>query len=346
MACLINFGRLPNDSDEYIQQYLEEVNAFFVQREEARNSLAKEEEEKEMSKNFVDTKEYSFKSMRTWARQIDSYEAIPQEFRAAFPKYTGSFPYTLYIPEDKIYLFLQRNKKIMCIYDGQITLLEFKHNKVEKFTSPISDVLYLERGKILLNSWLTVQTLSGIISIKFNTTNGYLFEPVIEEIRRGMGDSHFLDMAPGEGEQELSKFHYLSTVNYKFMNFGQDSIRPGDTVVGMAYQPERCVQEYALFNKALFKRHTTSHLTILTEKELILIKERKRIKTDQAKLYGGVFTYIPRHRIQDISFIPNQENTQSTMEITLPDSLRFSSEFSLDNEELQAFQQRCQDIGG
>jgi hypothetical protein len=130
------------------------------------------------------------------------------------------------------------------------------------------------------------------------------------------------------------------------MNFGRQSIRPGDTVVGMACQPERCIQEYALFNKTLFRQYTTGHLTILTEKELILIKEKKQIKTDKETLYGGVFTYIPRHRIQDISFTPNPENTQSTMEITLPDDLRLSSEFSLDNEELQTFQQKCQDIGG
>ncbi|MFC1975272.1 TetR/AcrR family transcriptional regulator [Chloroflexota bacterium] len=346
MACLINFGRLPDDSDEYIQQYLEEVSAFFVQQEEAQNSLAKDKGEKEMSKNFADTKQYPFKSMRTWARQIDSYEEIPPVFRSAFPKYTGSFPYTLFIPEGKYTLFLQGNKKIMCIYDGQIVLLEFEHNKVEKFTSPISEVLYLERGKILLNSWLTVQTLSGPISVKFNTTNGSLFEPVIEEIRRGMGKLRAIDAALGEDEQELSKFNFLSLVNYKFMNYGRKSIRPGDTVVGMAYQPECCIQEYALFNKTLFRRHTTSHLTLLTEKELILIKEKKRIKTDKEKVYGGVFTHIPRHRIQNISFIANPENTQSTMEITLPDNLRFRSEFTLDNEELQTFQQKCEDIGG
>jgi hypothetical protein len=224
--------------------------------------------------------------------------------------------------------------------------LEVGRGKVKKLTSPLSEVLYLERGKILLHSWLTVHTLSGAMSVKFNTTNSDLFEPIIEAIRREMGNLRAIDAAPGEDGQEFSKFSYLATVNYKFMNFGRQSIRPGDTVVGMACQPERCIQEYALFNKTLFRQYTTGHLTILTEKELILIKEKKRIKTDKETLYGGVFTYIPRHRIQDISFTPNPENTQSTMEITLLDSLRFSSEFSLDNEDLQTFQQRCQDIGG
>jgi hypothetical protein len=234
----------------------------------------------------------------------------------------------------------------MCIYDGQIVLLEVEHNKVKKLTSPFSEVLHLEQGKILLNSWLTIQTLSGTISVKFNTTNESLFEPVIEEIRQGMGNLRANDTALGDDEQERSKFDYLSTINCKYMNYGRKSIRPGDIVVGIVYQPERCIQEYTLFNKTLFRWHTTGHLSILTEEEFILIKENKQIKTDKEDLYGGVFSYIPRHRIQDISFTPNPENTRSIMEIILPDNIRFKSEFSLDNEELPAFQQKCQDIRG
>jgi len=349
LACLINYGRLPDDSDEYILQYLEEVSGFFVQREEGRHSILKEEE-KEMSTKFEDTKWYSYTSstetMRTWVRKINSYEELPQEFQPAFPKNTDPFPYTLFIPEDRYSLFLQRSKKVLCIYDGQIVLLEIERRKVKKITSPISEVLCLERGKILLHSWLTIQTLSGTISVKFNTTNDRLFEPVIEEIRQGMANLRPDDATLGEKEQELAKFDYLSSVNYKYMNYGRQSIRPGDTVVGIAYQPERCIQEYRLFNKTLFRRYTTSHLSILTEKELILIKENKQIKTAKEGLYGGVFTYIAHHRIQDISFVANPENTQGTMEIALPGNLRFRSEFSLDNEDLQVFQQKCYEIGG
>jgi len=348
LACLINYGRLDDDSDEYIQHYLEEVSTFFVQHEEDRNDDAREEEKKTTAKT-ASTRWYAYMSstetMRTWVEPIKSYEEIPQEFQAAFPKYKGEFPYTLFIPEDKYTLFLQRNKKIMCIVDDQIVLLEIERNKVNKFASPLSEVLYLEQGKILLYSWLTITTLSGSISVKFNTTNDVLFEPLINQIRQGVGSLPFLEMALGEDEQELAKFDYLSTVNYKYMNYGRKSIRPGDTIVAMIHEPERCIQEYTLFNKTLFRRYTTSHLSILTEKELILIKQNKQIKTDKEDLHGGVFTYIPRHRIQNISFSPKSENTQTAMQIALPADICLSSEFSLDNEELAAFQQKCRDIG-
>jgi hypothetical protein len=354
LACLVNYGRLADESDEYILQYLKEVSSFFVQREEGQRSLVNQrspvkKKGKEMSTDFAATKWYSYTSstetMRTWVRQIDSYEEIPQEFQAVFPQYEGPFPYTLYIPEDKYTLFLQRNKKLLCMVDEHLVVLEIVRDTVEKFSSPITEVLYLELGRVLLNSWLTIHTLAGTVSITFNTVNDLLFEPVIEEIRRKMGNLHSAEAVSAGGEQELAKFNYLSTVNYKYMNYGRQSIRFGDTVAGIVYQPECCVQEYTLFNKTLFRRYATAHLSILTRQELILIKEIKQIKTAKEVLSGGIFTYIPRPRIQGISFKPNAENTQTTMEITLPDNVRFTSEFSLDNKELPAFQQKCRDIG-
>jgi hypothetical protein len=106
-------------------------------------------------------------------------------------------------------------------------------------------------------------------------------------------------------------------------------------VIGIVYQPGRCIQEINFLNKTLFRRNTTDHLSILTEEELILIKERNRIKTDKEINYGGVFTYIPRCQIHDISFITNPENSHIIMEITLPENNHLSSEFSFTNEQLK-----------
>ena len=347
LACLINYGRLPDDSDEYVQQYLEEFSAFLMQRVGAANSPVKREEKKKLT-NLVDTKWYSAKltseEMKTWATRLNSYGEIPQEFRGAFPKCKGPFPYTLFIPEDRYTLFLHRSRKILTVYDGQIILLEMGRNKIEKFSSPFSEVLYLERGKILLYSWVTIQTLSGAISLKFDTTSEGLFEPVLDQIRQE-GILQTDEAALGEANQESAKFDYLRTVDYKYMNYGRKSIRPGDTVVAIVYQPECCVQEFTLFNKTFFRRYATSHLSILTEQELILIKQHKQIKTEKEALYGGVFTFIPRHRIQAISFTTNPEHNQRTMEISLLYNLQLSSEFSFDNKELRIFEQKCRGIG-
>lgn len=227
-----------------------------------------------MSRNFNDTKWYSYTSStetkRTWAKCIKSYEEIPKEFLPAFPEYKDQFPYTVFIPEDRFSLFHKRNKKIICVYEDHFLLLENLRNEIKTFAIKCSDVLYLERGRILLKSWLKIITLSGIHFIRFNTTNDYLFVPVIEKIRQGMCGSPTNDAVFGEDKedtQELSEFDYLKTVNFKYMNYGRKSIRPDDIVIGIVYQPGRCIQEINFLNKTLFRRNTTDHLTILTEED-------------------------------------------------------------------------------
>jgi hypothetical protein len=85
-----------------------------------------------MPTKFDDTKWYSYTSstqtMRTWPRRLKSYEEIPHEFRPAFPKYKGHFPYTLFIPEDRFSLFRKRNKKVICVYEDHFVFLESVHN--------------------------------------------------------------------------------------------------------------------------------------------------------------------------------------------------------------------------
>jgi hypothetical protein len=295
-----------------------------------------------MSANFEDTKWYSYTSStqtrKTWARHLRAYEEIPQEFQPAFPEYTDHFPYTLLLPEGRLSLFRKRNKKILCMHDDRFVLLEALHNEIKTSSNEFTDLIYLERGMILLNSWLKIVTPSDTLLIRFNTTNEYLFDPVIDQVRQGMNGSPSNDVTVGENEQELSKFDYLRTVNFKHMNYGRKSIRAGDPVIGIIYQPERCIREYKLLSRTIFRQCATAHLSILTEKELILIKEDKQVKTNKDSKYGGVFTYIPRRQIHDVSFVPSPENSHCTLEITLPGNTHLASEFSSDNEELELVQ--------
>jgi hypothetical protein len=140
-----------------------------------------------------------------------------------------------------------------------------------------------------------------------------------------------------QNRQQGSPFDSLEAINYKYMNYGRQSVRPGDTVAEMIHQPARVVREFNLFGKPLFQRYATEHLSILTGQELILIKESKHIKTAKEALYGGVFTYIPQHRIAGITFTPDEQNSTC-----LPQNIRFTSEFSLYNPQLEKFRQMAQ----
>jgi len=280
--------------------------------------------------------------MRTWVRRLNSYDDVPQEFRSAFPEQGASFPYTLLIPEDRLSLFHKRNAKVFCLYDDRFLVLEAEGGRVRTFSSAFDEILYLEQGRVLLQSWLTITTLSGTVTIQFNTTNLQLIEPVIRTVRQGV--SALPATETHAEEHELSKFDYLSSLNYKYMNYGRQSLCPGDVVRQIAYQPERCIAEgMNLFKNVVFRRYATSHLAILTEREVILIKENTPSRSERTTLYGGVFTYIPQQKIHDIAFTPNPENTCCTMEIALPKRICIRSEFSQDNAGLNALQQEAVD---
>ena len=281
----------------------------------------------------------SIESMRTWTKRIRSFVDVPREFAPVFPEYHGQFPYTLFLPRDRQF---KRNHMIFCVFEDHFVVLEMERNEITSFSGMFTDILYLERGKILLHSWLKIVTPAGAPSLRFTTTNDYLFEPAMARIRQGMSGGEAADGTAGEDEnhsQTLSKFEFLAPDNLKYLNYGKRSVLPGDAVLGVFYQPERCVRELSLFNKTLFRWYTTAHLSIFTERELILIREKKRIKTKRDTLYGAIFSFIPRRRIQGISFTEDGEKARYIMEITLPGNTHLTSEFSANNGDLEQLQE-------
>jgi hypothetical protein len=297
-----------------------------------------------MSAHFDDMKWYSYTSStqttRTWVRRVISSDDLPPEFKPVFPVQEKEFPYTLIVPEDKFSLFHKRNSQIVWIDDDQIGSIELMRKGSRTFSSKFEDVLFIERGKVLLHSWLKIVTSTDSLYIRFNSTNERLFIPIIDKIRRGMGGSQNLyPVVDEKNGLELSKFDYLMPIDFKYMNYGRESIRSDDSVISVVYQPDRCIHELKILSKIFFRRYATSHLSIVTEKELILIKENKKTKTEKDCLYGAVFTYIPHRQINEVLFIPNNENSQYNMEIILSENTYLSSEFSNANGEMKLLQE-------
>jgi hypothetical protein len=324
-----------------------------------------------MALNMNETRWYAYTSstetMKTWAQLLSSYAEVPEQFRAAFPEPVTSFPYTVLIPGDPFSYVQRRHEKLVCLYGDHLDILETVGERANVRSYPFHEILYLKQGRILLNSWMTIATRSGLATVAFNTVNVHHFEPIMQKIRQGMiqGQS-----GNGHGRQEPTGLEYLSTLNYKFMNYGRQSIRADETVVKAVYQPDRCVKTLAWVNSIMFRQSTKgyltsfanyaktlhlftkprvslyapSHLSILTDQELILIKEGKRIKMEQENLYGGVTTYIPLQNIQDISFAADSERSRCIMTVMLPEHICVRSEFALGSVDLEVFKQEYSKI--
>lgn len=287
----------------------------------------------------------STQTMRTWTRQITSAVEIPPEYQSVLPADYTPFPYTLLTPEDRKSPFIKRNEQLICLLENRILILERTRNRIKPCSVRLDDIFFLEHGKVLLNSWLKIVTADDCISLNFNTTNEHLFFPLIEKARQQTGAASDLSRSKLGDQFDGKIFDYLSTENFKYMNYGKSVIRPNDPVLCIAYQSERALHEFRLFNKTLFQRQSTGHLAILTEKELIIIKEDKRIKQDQENRYGGIFTYIRRDQIQEIQFAPHQKISDCLMTIIFPENIQITAEFSLDNADLSKLQESLSSEG-
>ncbi|MBN1231405.1 MAG: TetR/AcrR family transcriptional regulator [Anaerolineales bacterium] len=321
MASLINYGRLGDDGDQFLLQYIEEISKFFLSQEiDMKFSLKpKTNQSTNQTVHFpwyagIDASD----TTRSWPKKISSTMEVPKVFLADFPTIKGDFPFVIFIPEEKGTFFIQRNNKLIYILDENIILLEENRNMIEKNVSKVSDVLYIEYGKVLLDSWIRIVTRYADFHVRFSTIADVLFERMIDMIREGVMNTPLPKVSIEKFKHELDQFEFLKTPDYAYMNFGRRSIRSGDRVESIAYQRQLCIQDYKLFNLSLLKKVATPHLSILTDNELILLKENKQVKIEKESTYKGITTFIPLQNIKNISFSPIADNGLRLMEIQIP----------------------------
>jgi hypothetical protein len=60
---------------------------------------------------------------------------------------------------------------------------------------------------------------------------------------------------------------------------------------------------------------TPAHLALLTDRELILIAEPRERLAPRGAAYGGVWHYVPLHRIRGVSLAPEDEHLVLTIEV-------------------------------
>jgi hypothetical protein len=107
-------------------------------------------------------------------------------------------------------------------------------------------------------------------------------------------------LATTEMRLEQAKFDSLRTGHFKFMNYARRSLQPGERVVAYTLQPELRQPRLSLLGRPL-SLHTleTAHLCILTDRELIVIRDDPNSLKDYAQSrYGGIWDYLPLSRIQ------------------------------------------------
>jgi hypothetical protein len=206
--------------------------------------------------------------------------------------------------------------KLVCAIDDKIHVIEGHKKRAVSTCYLIENINYVEVGKILLKSWITIsgESEAGLTSstCRFSVVTLHLLMPIVEKIRQAAGcNESLVDL-----NSERAKFNYLRTLHFKFMNYGRQSIMPGERVISTLLQPEIRIKLFTLFNRAFFRMISGSHISILTDRELIIIREDEERWAKNAS-YGGVWSYVPLDKVTALALTEKDDHTL-TLSIELP----------------------------
>lgn len=242
-------------------------------------------------------------TMTTWARVIDSYADVPDIYKTscqAVLEEREPFPYVVLVPSVKDNR-LNEVENLLCEINGIFYVWERIGNKVVSSAFPLKEIYTLEAGIVLLSSWFTISGLTTTGSattarIGFNSSSVRHLLPVINKMRPAPAD---IDDAAWQ--VELAAFDYLASANFKFMNYARESMVRGEKILQSILQPKIRRQVFDLFGYKFHRTVGLAHLTILTDKEIIFIRDDEDTTEVRGERYGGVWQYIPLQKIQNVT---------------------------------------------
>lgn len=241
-----------------------------------------------------------------WAREIKSKNEIPDKFIGYIDPYILSMenlPLMIHMPqhpnEDNIAL-----DKIIYFFSNNIYLLkELDNDKIESSTLKTKDIFSIEHGKILLYSWIKLKApneFSEGLFMDFNTVMEPLFKNLIDLVRLSNKATHHVNL-------NYSEAYDVKSLDYKFQNYINDVLDEGTDT------------RYLLFQNPFIsskenKEMSYNHITLLTDDELINIKEEPD-KTNPSKLCV-IWTFVPLSNIEKIDIKDYADNDYVSLEIT------------------------------
>jgi hypothetical protein len=288
-------------------------------------------------------------TMSSWSKVIETYDAVPEVYKSFLKQYCGenqAFPYVILAPPLEKFLHNTTEKLIYDLNDA-IHILERTGNQAVTKSYPYKSVRFVEVGNILLSSWITISgiTSEGVASastIEFNAATGERhFAVFLNKMRPAPQNA---DVAGLRAEKD--KFDHLSTLNFKFMNYGRNSLVRGENVVQILLQPEIREPAWTLLGWTFYRTISPAHLTILTDKELILIREDEREKDVRGARYGSVWQYIPLRSIISVS-LADPSNDLLILTITLSPDETLEKIFAVSSKpELEQFRDKIKKLAG
>jgi hypothetical protein len=243
-------------------------------------------------------------TMMSWARVIDSFDSVPAIYKNPYQTLVGNtctLPYTLFAPAQGSPRIKKHIDRLLCTLNDTFYVLELAGEQVITTGYRFQDICSLELGNILLYSWFSIsgRTNTGTdaaLTVEFNEANLCHFEPFFRKMRPASAVSN-----QSELKVEQAKFDYLAIDNFKFVNFARESLVCGEKVIQTLYQPQNRKKVISVLGHSFFRTIFLAHLSILTDKEVILIGDAESITENKRSKYGGIWRYLPLRSIVSVA---------------------------------------------
>ncbi len=253
----------------------------------------------------------------SWARLVESYAAVPDAYKDFFEPFRAEgrpFPYTLLTPTFEGFI-RKTTEKLVCAFEREIYVLKRSGNTFEAVCFPLEGISHVETRTILLDSSIKISSVTeqGVPStstFRFSSASDELFAPILERIRLGASPSGKTPLCP-----EWNNFDQWTQVSFKFRNYARRSALPGEKIVYAILQPEIRVRLSPILSKTYSRRISRTHATILTDRELIVIREDERQRADAR--YSGVWEFFPLNKIVSLT-VSDKENDLLLLTVHLP----------------------------
>lgn len=265
----------------------------------------------------------------SWARLVRSRDELPPAYHSFFEARPAgeAFPYAVLTPTFAGFM-RRETERLVCCLDERLYILEKTANELKHTSFALTDLHCVEIGAVLLNAWIKFQGIAEedvltTVMLRFNAVTDRFFVPFLTQFREANAGP-----IAAQHPAELSQLDAADLLSFKFRNYAHHSLLPGTQVVAVLAQPE-IGRTLLRFGRWSF-RHTlaTAHLLILTERELIIIRDdpdSPRYQDDTR--YGGVWDYIPLNKIERISWQGGDAETL-TVGLELPRGDRVESLFA------------------
>lgn len=240
----------------------------------------------------------------SWARPVRSMDDLPPAYRGFFMARPAGepFPYSVLTPTFAGFI-RRETEKLVCCLDDRLIILEKTSGEPKCTAFPLDDLNCVEIGGVLLKAWIKFQgranhePVLATITLRYNAVTDWLFGPFINRIRGAGAHPNGV-----RRDIELSELDNVVLPSFKFRNYARRSILPGDRIIAVLAQPEMRRPVIRLGRWSYQRTIVLAHVLILTDRELIIIRDDPESPQAFDKTrYGGVWDYIPLNKIERIA---------------------------------------------